>query len=49
MLARRIGPNALTPLPVIATLELAHTILPESRLDFLGLGIQPPTRGGTAA
>jgi peptide/nickel transport system permease protein len=36
-------PNTLAPFLVIATLELARTILLESTLSFLGLGIQPPT------
>jgi peptide/nickel transport system permease protein len=28
---------------VIATLEMAHAILLEASLSFLGLGVQPPT------
>lgn len=36
-------PNILTPLVVVATLDLARTIIMESTLSFLGLGIQPPT------
>ena len=36
-------PNALSPLIVVATLDLARTIILESTLSFLGLGIQPPT------
>jgi len=43
ILARHIVPNTLAPFLVIATLELARTILLESTLSFLGLGIQPPT------
>jgi peptide/nickel transport system permease protein len=36
-------PNVLTPALVVATLELARTIVLESGLSFLGLGIQPPS------
>ncbi len=43
ILARHIVPNTLAPFLVVATLELARTILLESTLSFLGLGIQPPT------
>jgi peptide/nickel transport system permease protein len=43
VLARHVVPNTLAPFLVIATLELARTILLESTLSFLGLGIQPPT------
>jgi peptide/nickel transport system permease protein len=42
ILARHVVPNTLAPFLVIATLELARTILLESTLSFLGLGIQPP-------
>ena len=38
-----ILPNTLAPFLVVATLELARTIILESTLGFLGLGIQPPT------
>jgi len=40
---RHILPNMLSPLIVVATLDLARTIILESTLSFLGLGIQPPT------
>jgi peptide/nickel transport system permease protein len=40
---RHILPNILSPLIVVATLDLARTIIMESTLSFLGLGIQPPT------
>ncbi len=40
---RHILPNILAPLVVVATLDLARTIILESTLSFLGLGIQPPT------
>jgi peptide/nickel transport system permease protein len=43
ILGRHIVPNTLAPFLVITTLELARTILLESTLSFLGLGIQPPT------
>ena len=43
LLARHILPNALTPIIVVATLELAFMIIYESALSFLGLGVQPPT------
>ena len=39
----QILPNALGPLTVIATFELAKVLIYESSLGFLGLGIQPPT------
>jgi peptide/nickel transport system permease protein len=35
-------PNVLNPLIVVATLEMAHAILLEAALSFLGLGVQPP-------
>jgi len=43
ILAGHIVPNTLAPFLVVTTLELARTILLESTLSFLGLGIQPPT------
>ena len=36
-------PNVFGPLVVVATLEMAHAILLEAALSFLGLGVQPPT------
>lgn len=36
-------PNLIGPLVVIGSLEVAHAILLESALSFLGLGVQPPT------
>jgi peptide/nickel transport system permease protein len=36
-------PNAIAPLTVLATLDIAGNILSESALSFLGLGIQVPT------
>ena len=43
LLLRHVLPNALTPIIVVATLELAFMIIYESALWFLGLGVQPPT------
>jgi peptide/nickel transport system permease protein len=43
IIARHILPNVLSSLVVIATLELARSIVLEATLSFLGLGIQPPT------
>jgi peptide/nickel transport system permease protein len=43
LVLRHVLPNALTPIIVVATLELAFMIIYESALSFLGLGVQPPT------
>lgn len=43
ILVRELLPNLMGPLTVVATLEMAHAILLESTLSFLGLGVQPPT------
>jgi len=43
LLLRHVLPNAMTPIIVVATLELAFMIIYESALSFLGLGVQPPT------
>lgn len=43
ILVRRILPNALTPIVVLATLGIAAAILEAAGLSFLGLGAQPPT------
>ena len=40
---RHVLPNVLASLVVVATLELARSIVLEATLSFLGLGIQPPT------
>ncbi|HUS53311.1 MAG TPA: ABC transporter permease [Thermohalobaculum sp.] len=37
-----IMPNIANPLIVVATIEMAHAILLEAALSFLGLGVQPP-------
>ncbi len=42
LLFRRILPNALPPLIVLATLGIATAILDTAALSFLGLGAQPP-------
>ncbi len=43
VLLRHILPNVLSPIIVVATLQLGRAIILESTLSFLGLGIQPPT------
>ena len=43
ILLRELLPNLMGALTVVATLEMAHAILLESTLSFLGLGVQPPT------
>ena len=43
VVVRHILPNVLSSLVVIATLELARSIVLEATLSFLGLGVQPPT------
>ena len=40
---RHLLPNAVAPIVVQATLDVAGVIITESTLSFLGLGIQPPT------
>ena len=42
VLLREVLPNILTPLVVVATLEMALAILLEAALSFLGLGVPPP-------
>ena len=37
-----IMPNVLNALIVVATIEVAHAIVLEAALSFLGLGVQPP-------
>jgi peptide/nickel transport system permease protein len=39
----QILPNLVSPIVVVATLQIAQVIILESTLSFLGLGIQPPT------
>ena len=43
LLLTEVMPNVVNALIVIATLEIAHAILLEAALSFLGLGVQPPT------
>jgi peptide/nickel transport system permease protein len=40
---RHILPNILGPILVTATLGIGAAIVAEASLDFLGLGVQPPT------
>jgi peptide/nickel transport system permease protein len=40
---RHLLPNAIAPIIVQGTLEVANVIILESTLSFLGFGIQPPT------
>ncbi|MCK4548931.1 MAG: ABC transporter permease [Candidatus Krumholzibacteria bacterium] len=42
LIVRYILPQCLSPLVVVFTLGLGMTIMAESSLSFLGLGIQPP-------
>jgi peptide/nickel transport system permease protein len=43
ILVRHIIPNVLSPVIVMATLDMGKLILAISSLSFLGLGAQPPT------
>ncbi|MFU1479299.1 ABC transporter permease [Roseovarius sp. C7] len=43
ILLTEIMPNIVNNLIVVITLEMAHAILLEAALSFLGLGVQPPT------
>lgn len=42
IIGKHILPNLISPILVLATLEIARLILAESALSFLGLGVQPP-------
>jgi peptide/nickel transport system permease protein len=42
IICAEILPNVLSNLIVVATFEVAHAILLEAALSFLGLGVQPP-------
>jgi len=42
IIVSEILPNIVNHLIVVATLEMAHAILLEAALSFLGLGVQPP-------
>lgn len=43
IMVRHILPNLLSPILVLATVELSLVIIAESALSFLGMGVQPPT------
>jgi len=43
ILSQEILPNLLDKIAVIATFEIAHAILLEATMSFLGLGVRPPT------
>ena len=42
ILTTEVMPNVINNLIVIATIEIAHAIILEAALSFLGLGVQPP-------
>jgi peptide/nickel transport system permease protein len=42
ILFREILPNITGPLIVVSSVEMAHAVLLEAALSFLGLGVQPP-------
>ena len=42
IILRHIFPNLTSTILVVSTLEVAHNILREAFLSFLGLGVQPP-------
>lgn len=43
IITRHVLPNIIAPVIVLATLEIGGLILAISGLNFLGLGVQPPT------
>jgi ABC-type dipeptide/oligopeptide/nickel transport system permease subunit len=43
IMLHEILPNILSPVIVVATIRMAHVIILEASLSFLGLGVQPPT------
>ena len=43
IIVKHLLPNAMAPIVVQATLDVANVIILESALSFLGFGIQPPT------
>ncbi len=43
IMLREILPNILSPVLVVSTVRMAHVIILEASLSFLGLGVQPPT------
>jgi peptide/nickel transport system permease protein len=42
IIVRHMVPNALSPVLVSATIDVAYAILTESALSFLGFGVRPP-------
>lgn len=42
VILRHVLPNLVSPIMVLATLEIATMMLTMASLDFLGMGIQPP-------
>jgi peptide/nickel transport system permease protein len=42
ILLTEIMPNIVNSLIVVATVEMAHAIILEAALSFLGMGVQPP-------
>lgn len=42
IMLREILPNILSPVIVVATFRMAHIIIIEASLSFLGIGVQPP-------
>lgn len=43
VILRHVLPNCMAPVIVLATLNVAGSILIETSLSFLGFGVQPPT------
>lgn len=43
IIMRHVLPNVITPVVVLATMDMAYVILGTAGLSFLGLGAQPPT------
>lgn len=43
IVSSEILPNIANHLTVVATVEMAHAIILEAALSFLGMGVQPPT------
>ncbi|MES0880803.1 ABC transporter permease [Roseibium sp. SCP14] len=43
IMLREILPNIMSPVLVVSTVRMAHVIILEASLSFLGIGVQPPT------
>jgi ABC-type dipeptide/oligopeptide/nickel transport system permease subunit len=43
IMGRELLPNILSPVIVVSTIRMAHVIILEASLSFLGIGVQPPT------